>query len=455
MELQQENVNEELQLVSEIAEKCKLSSNGKIKDNNNEQDYANHEPNEPESGRISGASGESAFSSSIDFCSETGSDISQSLSDINLNEVSSGSTSGRSSANKDNASFEHDKLLNPISNLVPEVKEARELVDRVRVRVLDNLSAQHKELETQYEPTDVEQLTKPLPAVDKLEQSVAFRLISRFLNFQTLLQEEESTPSGAKKVEKELNIAVEAVHELLKFRHQYQLAHTRADSFAKELHLLSGCFPFGHDKNHTPVLYLRAYVHRKWSPRFDEVFRRYVAWQINQITKSHFNAKVNKTVGYTGIEKDGSFGICFDCVNVSYSCLDMEFLRFLVRLLVQYYPTYCRYSLCVDLPWLFRSVWKLVRSWLPADAQNTVQLITSKQLTDFIDRDQIPNSMRVNDLETCKKLVKNKNQLPEDWNNFKGIEEVAIHLNLGSNEIKQFKVHVEKIRKEYEQMGAL
>lgn len=429
---------EESDLIKEMQNKCKLK-----KSNNNEEDFENVYASEATSnGRISGASNESAFSSGA------GSDETENsaISDNN-------STSGRSSANRENSSpIEHDHKinLNPYCNLIPETEEASKLVDEVRVKFLEDL----KDISNVYElynKLDIDELKKPLLPPNKQEQSLGFRLISRYLSFHHI-NENKLT----KKREKDIASAVENLKELLVLRQSFHLSTAREDQFSREFYLLSGIFPFGHDKNHTPVLYLRAHIHRRWSSKIDETFRRYIAWQINLITKSHHNAgEIKKFNPYNPIEKDGSFGICFDCVNVSYSCLDMDCLRFLVRILVNYYPTYCRYAVCVDLPWLFRSVWKLVRSWLPEEAQKTVQLITSKELVEYIDEDQIPNSIRFNDKKASEKPVENKHQLPKNWDSIKGIEEFADELNISSTELKQFKSHAEKIAKEYKQLGAL
>jgi hypothetical protein len=256
-------------------------------------------------------------------------------------------------------------------------------------------------------------------------------------------------------LDKALDESVDKLRELLQFRRHYQLYHVLDEHFSKEMHMLHGIFPFGHDKNHLPVLYLRARVHRRWSRELDESFRRYVAWQVNLLTKSYQGAEIESTIGQKSADKDGSFGICFDCLSVSYSCVDMDFLSYLVKILVNYYPTYCRYALCVDLPWLFRSVWKMVRSWLPEDARNTVHLITSKQLTDFIDEDQIPNSIRVNNLTASEKPIGLKHRKPKNFESLRSIDQFAKDLQLSSSEVKQFKAHVDKVCKEYEQLGAI
>lgn len=337
------------------------------------------------------------------------------------------------------------KQLNVHSNLIPETNQANQAVNTIRVKFLESLAKQCSEL---FEDCDISELHRELPPPGRQEQSLAFRWISRFLNQEQFRKGELS--------EKEVAEAVEKLGEFLKFRSHYQVPRTKPDHFCQEFFLMYGIFPFGYDRQHLPVLYTRANVHRRWSHKLDESFRRYVAWQVDLMTKSFSGARVQKTIGRSGIEKDGSFGICFDCVNVSYSCVDMDFLRFIVKLLVNCYPTYCRYALCVDLPWLFRSVWQLVRSWLPEEAQDTVQLITSKQLVEYIDEEQIPCSIKTsNEVDRQNVSEKRKHKVPENYESIRNFQEFAKDLKLSSSEMKSFKTHMEKVLKQYRELGAL
>lgn len=432
----------------------------------------------------SGSGPESAFSSTSDEDNALDETISEPISTADSLSPSSGRSSANPTGDDDDtvsASNDATKLgeqLKTSWNLVPQRHEAIELIDQVRVRFLDNL--REHDAQSEYDALDLDELRRDLPSHtdDQLYQSLSIRLISRFLNFDQLLSQQQqhttkreaskklqqkqansaattTAPTNCPLVEKALVEATEKLDELLQFRHHYQLAHVLTDQFSKEIYQLHGIFPFGYDKNQLPVLYLRARVHRRWSQSLDETFKRYVAWQVDVMTKSNHGANVVKTIGTGRSFKDGSFGICFDCLNVSYACVDMDFLRYLVKILVNYYPTYCRYALCVDLPWLFRSVWKLVRSWLPEEAQSTVHLIMSKQLVEFIDEDQIPNSMKINDLPASKKSPRGKHKLPAEFNSLNSFDELARDLNLTTSEIKQFKAHIDKVLKEYEQLGAI
>lgn len=440
-----------------INKKTKSSGNRnlsqQIKSNNNEEDYENGYPSSPvEDGRVSGGSEESAFSSNSIIDSSTSSLTSHS----DLHDSSLSPSSGRSSAdNRTDESLDARKTLSPHCNLTPETLEYLEIIERVRVTLLSLLQEEkggdEEDQCEEIDPQDLEQIQQPLTKQNNHEQQLVFRLISRYVNYHTLAAKQSSQES----IEKEVGEAAIKLKDLLKFRHQNQLNTLRDDSFIKEFYQLSGIFQFGLDKNQIPVLYLRARIHRKWSTKMDEAFKRFVAYKVNQLTKSYAGPQASKAVDANQNDKDGSFVICFDCLHVSYSCMDMDFLRYLVQLLVQYFPSYCRYALCVDLPWLFRSVWKLVQTWLPEEARNSVHLITAEQLVDFIDADQIPNSMKINDLTASEKPKELKHKYPENIDQFRSIEDLAREINLSTSEVKQFKKHLGAVIKEYESLGAV
>ncbi|KAG9510104.1 Motile sperm domain-containing protein 2 [Fragariocoptes setiger] len=179
---------------------------------------------------------------------------------------------------------------------------------------------------------------------------------------------------------------VKAIDETLKWRKSIQLDRLSDESFPLEFYQMNGLFVQGTDKHRLPVMYMRAQAHRKWSPKLDEMFKKFVAYQIERVTRANAS-------------NGGAFTICFDCRGSNYACLDIEFLRYLSRLLVQYYPSACRYAVVVELPWIFRSVWKLVRTWLPPEAQESVKFVPLKQLHEIIDQENLPTCMLAADAQ--------------------------------------------------------
>lgn len=362
-------------------------------------------------------------------------------SDGAYDESSSGSASGRSSANQEPICKK--SLIKPVRTVIPELDEVRDIVERLRTKFLQTYESSRDK----FDEADWEELSKPVPPITEAEHSLGFRLLSRYFNFNSLLSKGVT--------DEDIDKACNQLVELLIFRRRYDVLNTTVDDFPKEFYQIKGLFQFGRDINNLPVVYMRARWHRRWAPKLDDLFRKYATWQFNTITKSFREAKIGQPLDTEGRVKDGSFGICFDCSGVSYACIDLDFMRFLVKILVEYYPTYCQYCLSIDLPWLFRSIWKLVRSWLPEEAQNSVHLITAKELPAFIPEDQIPNCIPYNDMRAEEKPAKNKHDYPANYSSLRTLEDMAKELNISPSEVKQAKAHLEKVCKEYKRMGAI
>lgn len=215
-----------------------------------------------------------------------------------------------------------------------------------------------------------------------------------------------------------VDISVKALEDLFNWRRSIGLRDWDDATFPVEFYTMNGMFICGLDKQNMPVMYMRAKAHRQWTPKLDELFKNFVAYQVNKITKLfHYeddendNSKQQQVESNEIIADRGTFTVCFDCRGATYSSLDMDFLRFLVKLLVNYYPQSCKYAIVVDLPWIFRSVWRLVKTWLPADCQETVKFVPIKQLIEFIEADNIPACMQATPATNSNNNIDNNNNL--------------------------------------------
>lgn len=76
-------------------------------------------------------------------------------------------------------------------------------------------------------------------------------------------------------------------------------------------------------------------------------------------------------------------------------------------------------------------------------------------MTEFIDEDQIPNSIRINNLLASEKPEMREHKLLENWNSIRDVDDMAKVMQLSQTKIKQFKFPLGKVLKEHEQLGAL
>lgn len=402
-------------------------------------DFGKDSPHETD-GRISGGSRESAFSSAPSDESDSSKNLS-SLNDLNHNPTST-------------------SRFSPVSSMISDCDvdylESKEKIALLLKIVIDSffkfakIDISNRSALEQYDKLDLEALLEPLD-LTRIEYHMAYKLTIRFIHHLRLSTEFaslESLNNGTflKQNQDYITKVCENLSDLLKFRKFYELNHATLEQFPLEFLKLNGIFTFGHDKNNIPVLYISAHVHRKWSPKLDELFKRYVAWHVNRVTGSTLNTT----------EKMGHFVMCFDCNSIGYSNIDLEFLKFLVQLLLNYYPRSCKLCLIKDNPWVFRSVWSMAKSWLTEEARNAVELITAKQLTDFIPEDQIPNSMKTTNFPSqSSRLESGRFTFPSNFKDMRSIDEFAKDLDLNQDEIRKLKLHVDKIQQEYKSLGAI
>lgn len=433
-----------------LGENLKETSNNN--DLNFESEYSFAKPAN-DSGRVSGASEESTFSSNqSDFSSYD----SQSDDEYNSASERSSILIERSCSNSVR------DFRSPIEEFLCDQKIVQ-FVEDVRRKFLADLDEESRE---SCEKADLDEMSTTID-IKRRDLSLAYRLIARFVDHDVMQKLSEGEDPMSKKMvqlrEDEIKKTVNSLLELLKYRHRFRLSEAKPTDFSREFYLLNGIFTFGHDKQGIPILYISAQVHRRWPKRLDDMFRRYIAWQLDLITNSSHHgfesvyklSNSQSSMSEPKSDRSGSFVMCFDCNQITYASIDMDFLKFLVILLLNYYPKFCRYCLVKDNPWIFKSIWTLVKTWLPEDAKKNVHMVTAKQLADFIDVDQIPNSMRVNDFKCDQPSEKGKFRYPKNWSSLKDIEMMAEELSLTDDEVAKFKAHVRKVRDEYKKLGAL
>lgn len=397
-------------------------------------------------GRISGGSRESAFSSAPSDASDS---LSSASDGCETNNQFYQDNSGRSSALDTSlqSSSSDDEPKQKLINVLATIRERVLTSASNNGRIFDENNNKASEL---YDKLDIQGLIEPM-SVKNLEYHLAYKLTLRYINplltsTEFLTQSSVTSDIFLKDHCDEIEKICENLKEFLRFRKQYRLNYLKIDDFPKEFLQLNGIFTFGHDKEGTPVLYISAHVHRKWSPKLDELFKCYVAWHVNRVTGSTLDSQENLS----------HFVMCFDCDQIGYSNIDIEFLRFLVSLLLNHYPRFCKLCLIKDNPWVFRSIWTLVKSWLTEEARNAVHLITAKQLTDFIAHDQIPNNMKVNNFSDAnKKDASGRFKFPESFQQMKTIDDFVDKLDISQDELRKLKAHVAKIEMEYLELGAI
>ncbi|XP_030372788.1 motile sperm domain-containing protein 2 [Scaptodrosophila lebanonensis] len=124
------------------------------------------------------------------------------------------------------------------------------------------------------------------------------------------------------------------------------------------------------DKDGKPLLILSMKKHSK-SQNSDELMRIIVYW-IERIHRENYLEKVT---------------IFMDMSGTGLSNVDLDFIKRIIELFETKYPSAPNYILVHDLPFLLNAAFKIVKTFLPADALEILKVTSKKDITLYVDKD--------------------------------------------------------------------
>lgn len=171
---------------------------------------------------------------------------------------------------------------------------------------------------------------------------------------------------------------VEAIKGVLEWRKSLNLSDLKEEDFPEEFKKSDVFVTHGHDVEKNLMVYIRVKLFKKGEHPIEEV-KKYLAFLLDRVDR--------ETRG------DG-WALCFDCTDAGLSNVDMELLKFVVQALTSYFVENCRYVLIYEMPWILSSIWKVVKSWLPAEQRDAVKFAAKKELSQFVDDKELPDFMK-------------------------------------------------------------
>jgi hypothetical protein len=87
-------------------------------------------------------------------------------------------------------------------------------------------------------------------------------------------------------------------------------------------------------------------------------------------------------------DSDGMVTIVFDCGGCGLKNMDMDFIRYMIDVLKDYYPYVLNYILVLDMPWVLNAAWKIIKAWLPAGAVKKIKFVNKNTVDEFVPYDQ-------------------------------------------------------------------
>lgn len=87
-------------------------------------------------------------------------------------------------------------------------------------------------------------------------------------------------------------------------------------------------------------------------------------------------------------DEDGMVTIVFDCAGCGLKNMDMEYIKYMIDVLKDYYPYNLNYILVIDMPWVLNAAWKIIKAWLPAGAAKKIKFVNKSTVDQYVRPDQ-------------------------------------------------------------------
>lgn len=174
---------------------------------------------------------------------------------------------------------------------------------------------------------------------------------------------------------KDVEASVKMVSQMLKWRKEHKLYELNDRLFPQELTMAGGAFVYEPDKYGNRTLYLRASMCKNCA-------------ELKTAMKDFLNHLMFKLDD----SKDGAtYSIIMDLTNTTLTNYDLDLLTHVVALLKDYFPVNMDYFLAVNFPWILSAAWTLIKRLIPAEKRDAVQFISSKEIFDFIPKENCPD----------------------------------------------------------------
>ncbi|XP_077516224.1 motile sperm domain-containing protein 2-like [Amblyomma americanum] len=136
-------------------------------------------------------------------------------------------------------------------------------------------------------------------------------------------------------------------------------------------------FPLGQDKFGSQLIYHRVKLHRKHE-RLSHQHRRYLVFWVEKLLYELNHVRLS---------------FVLDLGESGYGNMDMELIGFLISLFKEYYPWALGFIMVYDMPWLFNTAWKVIKSWLPAEGLDRIKFVDRNTITNYISPENLPEYM--------------------------------------------------------------
>ncbi|XP_030371885.1 motile sperm domain-containing protein 2-like [Scaptodrosophila lebanonensis] len=139
-------------------------------------------------------------------------------------------------------------------------------------------------------------------------------------------------------------------------------------------------FVHNHDIDGKPLLIFRVKLHNK-SKNLDELIRLVVYWVERTQREQHLI----------------QLSIFFDMAGTGLATMDLDFVKRIIETFKLYYPNTLNYILVYELAWVLNAAFKIVKTLLPPKAVEILKMISKKDVTQYVHKDNCLTNWGGND----------------------------------------------------------
>lgn len=179
--------------------------------------------------------------------------------------------------------------------------------------------------------------------------------------------------------QKRLNLdeAFQMAKNALIWRKKFEVNDITEASLPQVYFDFGAMFPLGKDKYGSQIIYHRVKLHRKHE-RMALQHRRFLVFWVEKLLYELNCVRLS---------------FVLDLGESGYGNMDMDLIGFLISLFKEYYPWALGFIMVYDMPWLFNTAWKAIKSWVPAEGVERIKFVDRNTITNYISPENLPEYM--------------------------------------------------------------
>ncbi|CAF0887368.1 unnamed protein product [Adineta ricciae] len=163
----------------------------------------------------------------------------------------------------------------------------------------------------------------------------------------------------------------------MEWRKRHNVYDISTSEFPAEFITRQALFFKNQDRHNNPLLHIAV---RKLDKSKDdkEAVKRFLTYTFEEHLRQHPEQKIV---------------LVFDMSETGLSHMDYELVKFIIASAQHFYPRLLAYMLIFKMPWLLTAAWKLIKTWLPPEADQFIKFVDEKSIQDYIAPDQLSEAM--------------------------------------------------------------